>query len=100
MQKIIVFQQKGSGKTKIEGIKEFGKGRFDIDVRDIDVPLPPVMDDTSFLLPDKLDGDLVLDFLKHQDLSEDLSLLCEKQNIPMVASGKKITRGKAVCTPT
>jgi hypothetical protein len=41
-----------------------------------------------------------MDFLKHRDLSEDLSILCDKLNIPVIASGKKLTRGKAICPPT
>lgn len=36
-------------------------------------------------------NDLVLDFLKHPDLSHDLALLCQRLAIPMVASGKKTT---------
>lgn len=100
MQKILIFQQNGSGRAKIEGIKEFGQGRFTIETVDIDVLLPPVLDDTSPYLPETLEADLVMDFLKNRDLSEDLSLLCDKLNIPVIASGKKHTRGRAVCPPT
>ena len=45
-------------------------------------------------------GAQTLDFLKHRDLSDDLSTLCKKLNIPLIASGKKITTGEAVCPPT
>lgn len=100
MQKIIIFQQNGSGESKIEGIKRFGGGNFEIETFDIDDPLPPVLDDTSDILPDNIDADLVLDFLGHRDLSDDLSVLCERLDIPMVASGKKILTGSAICTPT
>lgn len=100
MQKILIFQQNGSGRAKIEGIKEFGRGRFVIETIDIDASLPPVLDDTSPYLPETLDADLVMDFLKHRDLSEDLSILCEKLGIPVIASGKKLTRGSAICPPT
>jgi hypothetical protein len=100
MQKIIVFQQNGSGRSKIEGINKFGEKQFSVTTFDIDAPLPLVIDDTSAYLPDTIDADLVLDFLKHRDLSDDLSLLCQKLKIPVVASGKKITIGKAVCPPT
>jgi thymidylate synthase len=100
MQKIVVFQQNGSGIAKIEGIKEFGQGNFSIETVNIDSILPPVLDDTSEYLPDTLEADLVLDFLKHRDLSEDLSILCERLNIPDIASGKKLTKGRAVCPPT
>ena len=100
MQKIIVFQQNGSGQSKIEGIKKFGGSNFLIDTFDIDEPLPLVLDDTSDYLPEQIEADIVLDFLKHRDLSDDLSLLCEKLNIPVIASGKKITTGQAICSPT
>ena len=97
-QKIIVFQQNGSAESKIAGIDQYGDERFDIEVISIDENLPPVIDDGSDLLPADLDADLVLDFLKHPDLSEDLARLCERLNIPMIASGKK-TRGKHILTP-
>lgn len=99
MQKIIVFQQNGSGKSKVAGIKRFGKNRFHIKVVDIDEQLPAVIDDSSLYLPESLDADLVLDYLKHPDLSCDLALLCKRQNIPVIASGKKITEGD-VFTPS
>jgi thymidylate synthase len=100
MQKIIVFQQNGSGRAKIEGIKEFGQGQFSIETIDIDDILPDILDDTSEYLPETLEADLILDFLKHRDLSEDLSILCEKLKIPDIASGKKLTKGVAICPPT
>lgn len=99
MQKIMVFQQNGSGKTKIDGMTKFGKNQFIIKSFDIDDPLPPVLDDTSHYLPDKIEADIVLDYLIHRDLSDDLSVLCKKLDIPMVASGKKITTGDAICPP-
>jgi thymidylate synthase len=88
-QKIVVFQQGGRGESKVAGIQRYGEGRFDITLITIDQPLPPVVDDASAFLPDTIEADLVLDFLKHPDLSHDLSLLCRKLGIPVVASGKK-----------
>ena len=99
MQKIMVFQQNGSGKVKIEGMKKFGVEQFIIETFDIDEPLPPVLDDTSQYLPDSIDADIVIDYLKHRDLSDDLSVLCKRLDIPMVASGKKIITGNAICSP-
>lgn len=99
MQKIMVFQQNGSGRTKIAGIHKFREGQFTIETYDIDESLPAVIDDTSQYLPKTIDADVVLDYLKHRDLSDDLSLLCEKLGIPMVASGRKITAGEAICPP-
>jgi hypothetical protein len=97
-QKIIVFQQNGSAKTKIAGIARFGEDRFDLEVISIDEVLPPVLDDASELLPDDVQADLVLDFLRHPDLSEDLARLCRRRDIPVIASGKKV-RGRHVLTP-
>jgi len=100
MQKIVVFQQNGSGKSKVEGINRFGNKKFIVETFDIDEPLPPVIDDSSPYLPETIEADMVLDFLIHRDLSDDLSLLCERLGIPVVASGKKITTGEAICPPT
>ena len=100
MQTIAIFQQNGSGKSKIAGINQFGDKEFRLEIFNIDEQLPLVIDDTSEYLPEVIEADLVLDYLKHQDLSEDLSLMCERLNIPVIASGKKITSGCAVCPPT
>jgi len=99
-QKIIVFQQNGSGEKKIRGLLEHGKGLFNLEVVNIDQPLPPVIDDAGEYLPEDIACDLVLDFLRHSDLSTDLAELCAKKDIPIIASGKKITCKKAVTPPT
>ena len=98
MQKIIVFQQNKSGEKKIAGIEKYGKNLFDIERISIDAYLPPVIDDTREYLPDSIQADLVLDFLQHPDLSHDLGVLCSRNNIPVVASGKKL-RIEGVHTP-
>jgi hypothetical protein len=89
--KILVFQQGGRGESKVKGIQRYGKNRFDISLVTIDQSLPPVVDDASEYLPDAIEADLVLDFLKHPDLSHDLAQLCRRLSIPIVASGKKTT---------
>ena len=99
MQKIVVFQQKDSGAAKVDGIRKFGGSAVDVQTFNIDQILPPILDDTAEYLPETIEADLVLDFLKHQDLSYDLSLLCERLDIPLVASGKKLSSGTAVCPP-
>ena len=99
-QKIIVFQQNGSGETKINGLRKYGGDLFDLEVVNIDALLPPVLDDTSGYLPDDICCDLVLDFLRHNDLSTDLAELCTKKDIPVIASGKKIVGRKAITPPT
>lgn len=97
-QKILVFQQKDSGKLKIDGLRKYGGDLFDLVIYNIDEELPPVIDDTSGYLPDDIQGDLVLDFLRHNDLSTDLAELCSRKKIPFIASGKKII-GKGLLTP-
>lgn len=99
MQRIMVFQQNGSAMSKIAGIKRFGGERFSLEVIDIESNLPHLIDNTSNYLPSQIDADLVLDYLNHPDLSTDLSKLCQKAGIPVVASGKKITEGD-VFTPS
>lgn len=96
--KIAVFQQNNSAESKIAGIRKFGQGRFHLTLISIDTPLPPVIDDAREFLPDEIDADLVLDFLKHPDLSYDLGRLCREKGIPVVASGKK-TKMEGVATP-
>jgi len=97
-QRILVFQQNNSAETKIAGIAQYGEGRFAVEVVSIDEVLAPVVDDATDFLPSHLEADLVLDFLQHPDLSEDLARLCRRHVIPVIASGKKI-RGQHVMTP-
>lgn len=97
-QKILVFQQNGSGEKKIAGIGKYGGGRFELEIISIDATLPAVIDDGAEYLPREIRADLVLDFLKHPDLSHDLAQMCRERKIPVVASGKK-SRGKEILTP-
>ena len=97
-QRILVFQQNGSGEKKIEGIRRYGDGLFEIDIVSINVSLPPIIDDAGEFIPQDIRTDLVLDYLKHPDLSFDLSMVCQSKKIPVVASGKKL-RVKGTLTP-
>ena len=97
-QRVLIFQQNGSGEQKIAGVRKYGGEQFELEVISIDEELPPVLDDTSEYLPKDLSCDLVLDFLKHQDLSEDLVALCSEKKVPIISSGKKII-DKWVKTP-
>ncbi len=72
-QKILVFQQNGSGESKIEGIREYASDGIELAIFSIDDPLPELLDDTSAYLPDDFDADMVLDFLTHPDLSYGLA---------------------------
>jgi hypothetical protein len=84
------MQQNGSGESKIAGIRDHAGDIIELDVRSVDEALPPVLDETDAYLPDRIEADLVLDFLKHPDLSEDLAERCRDQGVPVVASGKKM----------
>ena len=97
-QQLMVFQQNGSGEKKIAGLRKYGSDLFEIEIYNIDKVLPIVLDDTTGYLPKDISCDLVLDFLRHNDLSTDLARLCEKKGIPYIASGKK-TLGKEAITP-
>ena len=97
-QRVTVFQQNGSGERKIAGVRKYWGDDIILKIVSIDIELPPVIDDTSEFLPKKLDTDLVLDFLKHQDLALDLAELCAAENIPIISSGKK-NSSKSVLTP-
>ena len=97
-QKVVVFQQNGSGKKKISGLRRYGGDLLELEIVNIDEVLPLVIDDTSEFLPPDISCDLVLDFLRHNDLSTDLAGLCEKNDIPLIASGKKIA-GRGIFTP-
>ena len=88
-QRIAVFQQDDSAKSKIAGVKKHGGENVDIHLYDMPLDLPPLIDHAGEYLPADLDADLVLDYLKHPDLSEDLADLCAAKGIPVVASGKK-----------
>ncbi len=97
-QKLLVFQQNGKAETKIRGIRAYGEGLFEIEVRSLDCRIPAVLDDSSEYLPSDFEADLILDYLKHPDLSLDLSDMCKNKGIPLIASGKK-SRVEGTFTP-
>lgn len=95
-----MFQQRGSGEAKIRGIREHGQGIRIARVVDIDGELPPVIDDADPYLPDHLEADLVLDFLRHPDLRQELAQRCLGWSIPVVASGKRVPVEGLISPPT
>lgn len=97
-QRVVVFQQNGSGERKIAGVREYGSDIITLEVVSIDAPLSPILDDGRTYLPETIEADLVLDFLRHQDLSHDLVNICVERGIPVVSSGKK-RAGKGVMIP-
>jgi len=99
-QRIVVFEQFGSAEHKIRGIRQYGSGLQIKQVVSIDQSLPEVIDEPEIYLPEKIDADLVLDFLKHPDLSFGLATKCLEQKIPIVASGKRIPVSGLIAPPT
>jgi hypothetical protein len=98
IQNILVFQQNGSGVKKIEGVRRYGNNCFSLKIVSIDAHLPTVIDDTKAYIPENIEADLVLDYLKHPDLSYDFAVVCRDKKTPVVASDKKF-RVKGVFTP-
>lgn len=99
-QRLTVFQQDGSGERKIAGVLQHAGDIISLDVISIDGLLPPLIEDSSGYLPVTLDTDLVLDFLKHKDLSLDLAALCDRYQIPIISSGSKIANKWVLTPPT
>lgn len=87
--RIVVFEQQGSGQFKIKGIREFGRNIVITDIISIDKTLPEFIEEPARYITDRFFADLVLDFLKHPDLSHYLAEVCNRKGIPAVASGKK-----------
>ena len=99
-QEILVFQQNGSGESKIQGIIKYGENLFRLNKISIDENLPAVIDDATQYLPNDISADVVLDYLKHPDISYDLAVMCRDRNIPVVISGKKVRVKGALSPPT
>jgi hypothetical protein len=99
-QRILIFQQNGSGESKIAGLRRYGGQSLVLESIPIDQTLPAVIDSTADCLPEHIQADLVLDFLIHPDLSHDLALICTRRNIPIIASGKKPSVKGALTPPT
>lgn len=95
---IWVFQQNDSGMGKIQGIQKYGDG-YELKIISIDDALPPIIDETDPYIPDPVGAHLVLDYLKHPDLSHALAEKCRKADVPVIASGKKPPLEEAL-TPT
>ena len=86
---IVVFEEHGSGEKKIQGITEHGTGLSISKCFNIEENLPEIVDNPEHYIPEDFSADIVLDFLKHPDLSDHLARVCRKKNIPVIASGKK-----------
>lgn len=99
LQRVVVFQERGSGEKKIAGIEEYAPGRFELEVISIDDLLPAMIDEPETYFPKELRADLVLGFLRHPDLSAELLNRCRDAEIPFVASAKKYPPAFQLATP-
>jgi len=86
---IVVFEYRGSGQKKIEGIRRYGKNINIAATFTIDGPLPDFIDEPEKFISTDFTADLVLCFLKHPDLCHYLASVCQQKKIPMIASGTK-----------
>lgn len=89
MYKIVVFEENGSGEKKIQGITRHGTGLDIIKRYNIEEALPDFVDHPEEFIPEDFNADIVLDFLRHPDLSTHLAQVCKEKKIPVIASGKK-----------
>ncbi|NIA08793.1 MAG: hypothetical protein GWP10_03265 [Nitrospiraceae bacterium] len=95
LSRLVVFEEGGSGNYKVAGVKTYGKNIEIERVYDIPLALPEIIDEPEDFIPEDFGGDVVLDFLRHPDLSEYLVKLCVAKGIPVIASGQHIPR--AIC---
>ncbi len=86
---ILVFQEKGSGEQKIEGVVEYGTSIKIKEIISIDTFLPDFIEEPADFVDKNFSADLVLNYLNHPDLVYYLIMLCERKNIPVVSPGKK-----------
>lgn len=99
-QRVWVYQQNGSALGKIKAIEQYSPDDIILNIISIDDALPAVIDDPTPYLPEPKGADLVLDHLKHPDLSHYLAEKCRRQNIPVIASGKKPPMEEAITPRT
>jgi len=97
--RILAVQQGDSGRAKIEGIRRHGGDGFLLSTWDVPVGLPSVLDETEAYLPRELDADLVLNFVGHPDVSQDLIAMCRERGVPVVAPGQGENLGWAYTPP-
>ena len=91
--RISVIQEGDAGALKISGIKEYGHDLEIVEVITVPSNLPLLVDEPEAHVPLHFAGDLVLSFLKHPDLLDYLAAVCEKQGLPLVASGRHCRYG-------
>lgn len=91
--RISVIQEGDSGAQKISGIEAYGHHLEIVEIITVPSGLPPLVDAPEVYVPEHLAGELVLSFIKHPDLLDHLAAICERQQIPLIASGRKCRYG-------
>ncbi len=85
---IVVFQEAGSAEKKVKGILKFGEKITITNMFSINATLPEFVENPEEYITSEFNGELVLNFLKHPDLSDYLVDLCTEKQIPVVTTGK------------
>jgi thymidylate synthase len=85
---IIVFQQSGSAEMKVKGIARFGENINIKDTISINGSFEEFVENPEKYIPSDFEAELVLNFLKHPDLSDYLVKICVEKKIPVVTTGK------------
>jgi hypothetical protein len=88
--RLVVFEEAGSGKYRVAGIEVYGRNITIERVYDIPSGLSGIIDEPEEFIPDDFEGDLILNFLRHPDLSEYLVKICKTMGLPVIASGQHI----------
>ncbi len=85
---IIVFQQNGSAEMKIAGIGKYGKNIIIKKIFSIDNIFSEVIDHPEKYINTDFTADLVLNYIRHPDLSDYLVEICQNKAIPVITTGK------------
>lgn len=99
-QRIAVFEQAGNAATKLAWIRAHGRELEIVRVVDLTADLLAVIDDPEAYLPQDWQADLVLSYLRHPDLADELARVCVAKGVPLVASGKRLSGQGVFCPPT
>ncbi len=88
--RLVIFEEAGSGKYKVAGIEVYGRNITIERIYNIPPAMPEIIDEPEEFIPDDFEGDLILNFLRHPDLSEHLVKICKIKGMPVIASGQNI----------
>lgn len=100
MQRITVYQQDDNARSKIDFIGRHGRDLELVACHNAAGPLPELIDEPGRLLADPGAVDLVLSYLKHPDLQQELARLCVARGLVLIASGQKLSGAGVFCPRT